>query len=103
VLTISSGGNAVASIDFAGSYVTSNFKLSAGPGGSGTIITDPAVPGGGYATLGYSAGGGMLAGDAALLGHYIATTFVTPAGSGGILSSEPPLSPPLLALAHPHA
>jgi hypothetical protein len=31
----------VARIDLVGSYVTSDFKLSAGIGGSGTIITHP--------------------------------------------------------------
>jgi hypothetical protein len=36
-----SSGTTVASIDLVGSYVTSDFKLSAGSGGSGTIITDP--------------------------------------------------------------
>ena len=41
VLTVTSGGTTVASIDLIGSYVTSDFHLAAGSGGSGTIITDP--------------------------------------------------------------
>ena len=42
----------MATIDLVGSYVTSNFHLAAGNGGSGTIITDP------QATI---AGGSVLA------------------------------------------
>jgi hypothetical protein len=41
VLTVTTGGTTVASIDLVGSYVTSDFKLSAGSGGSGTTITNP--------------------------------------------------------------
>jgi hypothetical protein len=65
VLTISSGGSIVATIDFAGAYVTSDFHLSGGSGGSGTIITDPTV-----------VGGGVQSANIALLGNYIAAGFV---------------------------
>ena len=43
VLTVTSGAKTVATINMAGSYVTSNFHLGAGSGGKGTIITDPSV------------------------------------------------------------
>jgi autotransporter passenger strand-loop-strand repeat protein len=54
VLTVTSSGTKVASIDLVGSYVTSDFHLTSGSGGSGTIITDPQ---GGHATI---AGGSVL-------------------------------------------
>src|SRR5262249_3251018 len=41
VLTVTSSGTTLASIDLIGSYVTSDFHLTSGSGGSGTIITDP--------------------------------------------------------------
>ena len=48
VLTVTSGGTAVAKINLLGTgYTTSGFHLSSGPGGSGTIITDPPVVSGG--------------------------------------------------------
>jgi hypothetical protein len=94
VLTISSGGSIVATIDFAGAYVTSDFHLSGGSGGSGTIITDPTV-----------VGGGVQSANIALLGNYIAAGFVTAAGGhGGTIISEAAQSvnqQPLLT--HPHA
>ena len=43
VLTVTSGGTTVATIDMVGPYVTSNFTLTAGSGGIGTIITDPSI------------------------------------------------------------
>jgi hypothetical protein len=73
VLTLTSGGTTVASIDLIGSYVTSDFKLSAGTGGSGTIITDPQ---GGSTTI---AGGSVLDISAPDTGK------VTFAGSNGTL------------------
>jgi hypothetical protein len=49
VLTVSSGGATVASIDFVGSYTSTNFQISSGSGGT-VEITDPAVVGGGSVT-----------------------------------------------------
>ena len=48
VLTVTSGAlhAAVAAIDFVGHYVTSNFHVTAGTGGT-VAITDPTVPNGG--------------------------------------------------------
>jgi hypothetical protein len=68
-------------------------------------ITDPLVINGGYATLGYSGdgvgNGGALTGNLALLGNYIAGSFVA-SGPGGTLLSEPPQTQSAL-LGHPHA
>ncbi|MGC1698358.1 MAG: hypothetical protein WA796_06485, partial [Pseudolabrys sp.] len=48
VLTVTSGGTAVAKINLLGTgYTTSGFHLNSGPGGSCTIITDPPVISGG--------------------------------------------------------
>jgi hypothetical protein len=113
----------VAEIDFAGQYVTSNFHVTSGIGGT-VKITDPAVPNGGsveleYArtlprrcidlrdiafeaqtTLAYSenaaaTGGTLTVSDGrhtatiALLGNYMAGSFVTTAdGHGGLLSGR---------------
>jgi hypothetical protein len=46
VLRVSSGTTVVAAIHLAGAYVTSNFHIGSGIGGS-VAITDPAVPNGG--------------------------------------------------------
>jgi hypothetical protein len=44
VLTVTSGGHAIAEISLVGTgYSTASFTLGAGSGGSGTIITDPPV------------------------------------------------------------
>jgi hypothetical protein len=89
VLTVMSGAAIVATIAMLGSYVTSNFTLSAGVGGSGTIITDPSSDTAHSANL-------------ALLGNYIAGSFVTAAGQGGtVISNTSQGEQPLLA--HPHA
>ena len=88
VLIVTSSGATVAEIDLAGRYVTSNFDLTSGAGGSGTIITDPPAPQGGNA---HSA-------NIALLGNYIAS--FAAGGLGGFVVShgsdiEPlPLGPP---------
>jgi hypothetical protein len=88
-LTVSSGGTLVASIQFVGAYSSGNFKIVGGSGGT-VEITDPAVVNGGVANI-------------ALLGNYMAATFVTGAdGHGGTLvTQEPDSQPP--SLSHPHA
>jgi autotransporter passenger strand-loop-strand repeat protein len=94
-LFVSSGGSTVAEITFLGSgYVTSNFHITSGAGGT-VEITDPlaAQAQGGIAfgaatTLAYSQNGGKTdvsltaahgahAAVIALLGNYMAATFVT--------------------------
>jgi hypothetical protein len=76
-----------------GSYSSSNFMLSAGAGGSGTVITDPPV-----------VGGGVQNANIALFGNYIAGSFVTAAGQGGAVSSEAaPSVSEQPALTRPHA
>jgi hypothetical protein len=85
VLTVTSGSTTVASIDLVGSYVTSDFHLAAGSGGSGTIITDPQ---GGQAQV-------------ALLSQYMASVFP----AGGAIQQTSLLSdvhaPPTLLLTTP--
>jgi hypothetical protein len=44
VLTVSSGGTVVASINFSGSYTTSSFHLTSGTGGTVEIFDPPAEP-----------------------------------------------------------
>ena len=55
VLTVTSGGHAVASINMVGHYVTTNFHLGAGPGGDVRISDPPVVveqkPGNAAATI----------------------------------------------------
>ena len=137
VLTVTSGGlhATVATIDFIGHYVTSNFHVTAGTGGT-VAITDPTVPDGGsadpaadqafprrgidlpdiafgaHATLAYSGNGaggiltvsdGRHAASVALLGNYMAASFVaTPDGHGGTLVAQAQTEPPPL-LSHPRA
>ena len=60
---MSSGGTLVATIDMTGKYVTSDFNLAAGSGGSGIIITDPD---------GHH-GGKVHSANIALFGGYIAS------------------------------
>lgn len=100
-LFVSSGGSTVAEITFLGSgYVTSNFHITSGAGGT-VEITDPlaAETQGGIAfgaatTLAYSQNGGKTgvsvtaahgahAAVIALLGNYMAATFVTTADASG--------------------
>ncbi len=121
VLTVTSGGAVVATIDMVGKYAASDFRLTSGSGGSGTIITDPAVGGGGRVETGFGAtndidqasialganltlaylehsnvtGGALIvaynrdAASIALLGNYMATSFVTTADAhGAFLTSE---------------
>ena len=138
VLRVSSGTTVVAAIHLAGAYVTSNFHIGSGIGGS-VAITDPAVPNGGgvvsgpaatlprqgidlpniafgaHTTLAYSENsadtGGTLtvtdgrhAASIALLGNYMAGSFVTAAdGHGGTLVNETPLSEQQPLLTHPRA
>ena len=45
LLTVTSGGTAVAIINVGSGYTTSSFQLSSDPVDSSTIITDPAVSG----------------------------------------------------------
>jgi len=88
-LTVSSGGTLVASIQFVGAYSSGNFKIVGGSGGT-VEITDPAVVNGGVANI-------------ALLGNYMAATFVTAADGHGstLVTQEPDSQPP--SLSHPHA
>ena len=111
-LTVTSGGTVVAKIAFAGSYVASDFHVTS-DGSGHVLITDPGVPFGGGATLGFAAdghpNGGTLpitpgtAATAALFGHYIAGSLVAGASAdGGGLTVEaaasagqnPHLTPP---------
>jgi len=117
-LFVSSGGTLVAEINIIGAYTSANFSAKADSNGN-VEITDPAVPNGGSAqtfprqgldlpdiafgaqtTLAYAANangtGGTLtvcdgrhAASIALLGTYMAGTFVTAAdGHGGTLLTE---------------
>ncbi len=133
VLTVTSGLVTVATIDFAGHYVTSNFHVTSGSGGTVAIV-DPVVPNGGsvdagavnaltlrpsldlpniafgaQTTLAYSengadTGGTLMATDGrhatsiALLGNYMAGSFVAAAdGHGGTLVTQGQTEPqPLL-------
>jgi hypothetical protein len=137
-LSVSSGGQEVAEINFVGSYTLTNFQAGSGPGGT-LKITDPQVVNGGVVlngaaqsfprngldlpniafgaqtTLAYAANGagtggiltvsdGRHAASIALLGNYMAGSFVTAAdGHGGTLVKEtsPAGQQPLLT--HPHA
>jgi hypothetical protein len=51
VLTVSSGGSAVAEINLVGNYTSATFHITSGAGGS-VEITDPTVPNGGSVELG---------------------------------------------------
>ncbi len=88
VLTVSSGGSAVASIYLVGHYTSASFHISSGTGGSLEII-DPPVVGGGFANI-------------ALLGNYMASMFATSAVHGSALTTETQTSQQPL-LTHPHA
>jgi autotransporter passenger strand-loop-strand repeat protein len=90
VLKVVSGATTVATIGMTGAYVTSNFHLGSGSGGSGTVITDPS-------------GVIVQSADLALFGNYIAGSFVNAAGwqGGTVVSVTAQGDQPLLA--HPHA
>ena len=90
VLTVSSGGAAVAIIDLVGHYVTSNFHIGSGIGGSVEIIDPPVVA------------GGIQSANIALLGNYMASMFVTSAVHGGTLITDTQ-TPQQSLLTHPHA
>ena len=126
----------MAGIDFIGHYLTSNFHVTSGTGGT-VEITDPTVPNGGnvdpgadlafprqgfdlpniafgahatlaYLTNGAGTGGTLTVGDGrhaatiALLGNYMAGSFVAaPDGHGAILVTEASTQPP--PLFHPRA
>jgi hypothetical protein len=98
----------VAKIAFAGHYVASDFHVTSDSAGH-VLITDPGVPFGGGAILGFAADGKENGGTlpialgtpatAALFGHYIAGSLVggsTAYGDG--LTVEPAASAGL----HPH-
>ena len=123
VLTVTSGGTAVAKINLVGSGYTTSIHLSSAADGS-TIITDPVVSGGSiktssapvlapeqsidflqiafgaHTTLAYSETSNAIGGtltlangsqpaSIALLGYYMAASFVTAAtGHGGTLITE---------------
>jgi hypothetical protein len=90
VLKVVSGATTVATISMTGAYVTSDFTLTAGSGGSGTVITDPSV-----------VAGGIQSPNIALFGNYIAGSFVIAAGQGGtVVSNTAQCEQPLLT--HPH-
>ena len=140
VLTVTSGGVTVATINVGSGYTTSSFHLSSDPVDSSTIITDPAVAGGvafgttpnhptgpwdGFSllllgvdaamTLAHSLSdkhnadiqsvtvtNGGLATAIALLGSYMATTFVTAGGAHGVASlTDAPQTERLPLLSHP--
>ena len=117
-LFVSSGGTLVAEINIIGAYTSANFSAKADSNGN-VEITDPAVPNGGsaqtfprqgldlpdiafgaqttlaYAANAYGTGGTLTVSDGrhaasiALLGTYMAGTFVTTAdGHGGTLLTE---------------
>ncbi len=92
MLTVSSGGKVVASIDLVGSYVTSNYLIRSGAQGSVEIIDPPVVA------------GGVQSANVALLGNYIATSFVTTAGGhGAVVMDESPTASQQLILTSPRA
>ena len=93
-LTVSSGGAAVAELNFVGSYVTSNFKLTADSNGK-VEISDPG------ATL--QSATAPLSANMALLGNYIAASFATSALHGGTVVADLEPNTVLPVLAHPHA
>jgi len=137
-LSVSSGGQEVAEINFVGSYTSANFQIGSGPGGT-LKITDPQVVNGGIVlngaaqsfprngldlpniafgaqtTLAYAANGagtggiltvsdGRHAASIALLGNYMAGSFVTAAdGHGGTLVKETSQVGQQPLLTHPHA
>ena len=93
VLTVTSSGTVVATINMTGNYSSGNFHLTSGAGGSGTIITDPAVPNGGE----------VRGANIALFGNYMAASFVSAAdGHGGTLVTELPLTAGQPLLTTPH-
>jgi hypothetical protein len=89
VLTVSSGGGVVATISMIGAYVTSNFHLGNATDGS-VLITDPPVA--------------VQSANAALLGNYVAASFVSAAGGiGGVVLTEPAQTANVQpSLTHPH-
>ena len=96
-LTVTSGGsaNVVAVIDFIGHYVTSNFHITSGPGGTVEIF-DPPLAGEPPAATVHSA-------NLALFANYLAASFPAAAGHGGMpitdTLEQAGLQP---LLAHPH-
>jgi len=137
-LSVSSGGQEVADINFVGSYTSANFQIGSGPGGhlkitdpqvvNGAVVLDgvaqafprngldlPNIAFGARTTLAYAenaAGtGGILtvsdgrhATSIALLGNYMAGSFVTAAdGHGGTLVKETSQAGQQPLLTHPHA
>jgi hypothetical protein len=91
VLTVSSGGSAVASIDLVGHYTSASFHISSGAGGSVEII-DPSI-----------VGGGLQSANIALLGNYMAASFVIAAGGhGGTFVTEQPQTQQLMLTHPPH-
>ena len=92
VLTVTSSGTVVATIDFVGAYTSGNFHLTSGAGGSGTIITDPAVPNGGE----------VHSANIALFGNYMAASFVSAAGGHGSTVHQSPQANEQSHLAYPH-
>ena len=136
-LTVSSGGQVVAVVEFVGNYSAGNFHITAGVSGS-VKITDPGVVNGGsvevgnaqafpqhgidlpniafgaQTTLAYSENAtgkrgtltvsdGRHAASIALLGSFMAGSFVTTAdGHGGTLITEASQVAQQLLLARPH-
>ena len=97
VLTVTSGGsaNVVAVIDFIGHYVTSNFHVTSGAGGTVEIF-DPPLAGEPPAATGHSA-------NLALFANYLAASFPAAVGYGGVLITETLAQAGLQPLlAHPH-
>ena len=97
VLTVTSGGsaNVVAVIDFIGHYVTSNFHVTSGAGGTVEIF-DPPLAGEPPAATVHSA-------NLALFANYLAASFPAAVGYGGVLITETLAQAGLQPLlAHPH-
>jgi hypothetical protein len=91
-LTVSSGGQLVASVAMSGSYTSANFHLTSGTGGTVEIF-DPPI-----------AAVGTHTANIALLGNYMAASFVTAAGGfGGAVIAEEAQTPPQPLLTQPHA
>jgi hypothetical protein len=124
-LFVSSGGTLVAAIKMVGGYSLGDFHITSGAGGT-VEITDPAVPNGGSVepgvsditfgartTLAYSENStapslgvteGRYGAALALLGNYMAGSFVTAAdGHGGTLVTEATQTEQQPLLTHPHA
>ena len=92
-LTVTSGGsaNVAAEIDFSGHYVTSNFHVIAGPGGTVKIFDPPTA----------SQPPTVVSADLALFVNYLAASFPTIAHHGGFTTDLSQPASEQLLLTHP--